>query len=169
AVGRPFSARRAWALIMLAAGKTPDGIDASTRSKLRRQLRDHDLWSIRSKLVKRGQRITLRAHSSDVARLESEPGATQTGARCAVEAGLRLLAPNAPLELYVDQAMADRLVRKYRLVASRQPNVILRIVSDEVRAWISGPLAPRQAIALDLAEDLDPRAQDVAREALSGS
>ncbi len=168
-VGRPFSSRRAWALIMLAAGSAPGGIDPSTLSKLRRQLRDHDLWSMRSKLVRRGDRLQLRAHSSDLVRLELEPGAIRTGARCAAEAGLGLLAPDAPVELYVDRATADRLVRKYRLIASRQPNLVLRIVTDEVRAWIRGSLAPRTAIALDLAEDLDARAQDVAREALSGS
>jgi hypothetical protein len=53
AVGRPFSPRRAWALILLAAGETPRGVDAATKSKLRRLLRDRDLWSMRARLIDR--------------------------------------------------------------------------------------------------------------------
>jgi excisionase family DNA binding protein len=166
AVGRPFSARRAWAIILLASGEDPSGIDASTRSKLRRLLREHDLWSMRAKFVYRAQRRPLRAHSSDIARLEAEPGLVRTGARCAAEAGLGLIAPDAPLELYADRATAERLTQRYRMAPSQRPNVVLRILPDEVRAWLRGPLAPRPAIALDLADDQDSRAQEVAREAL---
>jgi len=78
-----------------------------------------------------------------------------------------LVAPDAPLELYVDLATGDRLAKRYRLAPSPRPNVVLRIVPNEVRAWLQGPLAPLPAIALDLADDLDSRAQDAAREALS--
>jgi hypothetical protein len=154
-------------MILLAAGEDPRGIDASTRSKLRRLLRDRDLWSMRAKLVGRAIRRPLRAHSSDIAKLEVEPGVVRTGARCAADAGLVLVAPDAPLELYVDLATGDRLAKRYRLAPSPRPNVVLRIVPDEVRAWLHGPLAPLPAIALDLADDLDSRAQDAAREALS--
>jgi len=31
--GRPFSPRRAWALLLLAAGDNPPGLDATTKSK----------------------------------------------------------------------------------------------------------------------------------------
>lgn len=167
AIGRPFSPRRAWALILLVAGEDPGGIDASTKSKLRRVLRDRDLWSMRAKFVDRAEKLSLRAHSSDIVKMDAEPGVVRTGARCAAEAGLGLVAPDAPLELYVDRATADRLIKRYRLAPSPRPNVVLRIVPDEVRAWLHGPLAPRPAIALDVADDLGPRAQDVAREALS--
>jgi excisionase family DNA binding protein len=167
AAGRPFSPRRAWALILLEAGENPRGIDASTKSKLRRVLRGHDLWSMRSKLVDRAERRPLRAHSSDVAKIEAEPGVVRTGARCAADAGLGLIAPDAALELYLDRATAGRVVERYRLAPSPRPNVVLRIVTDEVRAWLRGPFAPPPAIALDLADGADSRAQDVAREALS--
>lgn len=166
-VGRPFSARRAWALILIAAGDEPNDIDASTRSKLRRLLRERDLWSIRARLASRSQRWLLRAHSSDLARIEAEPGVIGTGARHAVEIGLGLVAPDAPVEMYLDRATADRLVDRYRLAPSGQPNVIFRVLPGEVGSWVRGPLAPWPAIALDLAEDQDPRSQQVAREVLS--
>jgi excisionase family DNA binding protein len=167
AAGRPFSPRRAWAILLLAAGEDPHGIDASTRSRLRRLLRERDLWSMRAKLVDRAERRSLRAHSSDIAKLEAEPGIVRTGARFAAEAGLGLIASDAPLEIYVDRATADRLIARYRLARSPRPNVVLRVVPDEVRAWLHGPMAPRPAIALDLAEDRDARTRDVARAALS--
>jgi excisionase family DNA binding protein len=166
-VGRPFSARRAWGLILLASGENPPGLDQSTKSKLRRVLREHDLWSIRSRLAGRAERKGFRAHSSDLSRLDAEPDIVASGARHAAEVGLGLVAADAPVEAYVDHRGADRLVEKYRLTTSARPNVILRVVPDKVRPWLDARIAPRLAMALDLAEDADPRSQDVAREALA--
>jgi len=166
-MGRPFSAGRAWGLILLAGGQNPPGLDPSTKSKLRRVLRGHDLWSIRSKLAGRAERRRFRAHSSDLPRIDAEPGIVGTGPRYAAEAGLGLIANDAPVEIYVDRRLADQLVKKYRLAASLRPNVLLRVVPDKVRPWLDARIAPRLAVALDLAEDPDPRSQDVAREALA--
>ncbi len=164
--GRRFSPRRAWALILLADGIVPPGLDAPTRSRLRSVARQ-GLWGIRARLASRAERRNLRAHSSDLARLAAADGTVRTGPRFASEAGLGLVAPDAAVELYVDAAMARRLERQYSLRPSNDPNVLLRVVPDEVRAWLAGPVAPRSAVALDLAEDRDPRSQAVAREALS--
>jgi excisionase family DNA binding protein len=167
AVGRPFSPRRAWAMILLAAGENPPGLDASTKSKLRRLLRERDLWSMRARFAERAERRPLRAHSSDIPRIEAESDIIRTGARHAAAAGLGLVAPEAPLELYVDRKTADRLIERYRLVPSTRPNVLLRVIPDDVRHWLNDSVAPRPAIALDLAEDRDPRSQQVAREVIS--
>lgn len=164
--GRPFSPRRAWALILLAGGETPPGLDAVTLSKLRAVLRDRDLWSMRSRLGSRAKSRDLRAHSSDLARLESESGVVLTGGRHAREAGLSLVAPDAPVELYTDERTADRLAARYVLRPSDRPNVRLRVLPPVAAGWLRGRVAPRAAVALDLAEDLDPRAQAAAREAL---
>jgi excisionase family DNA binding protein len=165
--GRRFSPRRAWALILLAGDVVAPGLDYTTLSRLRSVLHRQDLWILRSKLSSRAERRSLRAHSSDVARLLTEASVVRTGPRAAAEAGLGLVAPEAPIELYVDGATADRLVEHYSMRPSETPNVVLRVVPDEVRAWLHEPLAPRAAVALDLADDHDPRAQQVARDALS--
>ena len=165
--GRPFSARRGWALLLLAAGLEPAGLPPDVRSKLRRHLRERDLWAQRARFATRSERHVLRAHSSDVARIAVDPEVVRSGAGAAADAGLPLVAPGAPLELYVDAATADRLVATYRLTPSPRGNVTLRVVSDEVRAWLTGPVAPWPAVALDLAEDGDPRSRDVARAALT--
>jgi excisionase family DNA binding protein len=163
ASGRAFSPRRAWGLILLAAGLVPTDLDAVTLSKLKRVLREKDLWSIRQRLASRADRQEFRAHSSDLRRLAAEPDVVLTGARHAAQAGLNLVAPDAPVELYVDARTADRLVQRYRLRSSDRPNVVLHVVPAEVRPWLAGPIAPRPAVALDLADDRDPRSQDVAR------
>jgi excisionase family DNA binding protein len=167
AVGRPFSPRRAWAILLIADGQDPPGLDASTRSKLRRLLRERDLWSMRARLVGRAQRLPFRAHSSDLPRIDAERGVVRTGARHAAAAGLGLVVSDARVELYVDRKAADRLVRRFRLASSTRPNVLLRVVPDDVRGWLTGSVAPRPVVALDLAEDRDSRSQQVAREALS--
>lgn len=89
-----------------------------------------------------------------------------TGARHAADVGLGLVASDAPLEVYVDHATADRLVLRYRLRPSDRPNVVLHVVPSEVRGWLKGRVAPPDAVALDLADDRDPRSQEVAREFL---
>jgi excisionase family DNA binding protein len=164
--GRPFAPRRAWALILLAGGSTPPGVDAVTLSKLRAVLRARDLWSLRSRLGARAGRRDLRAHSSDLARIEAEDGVVLTGARHAREAGLGLVAPEAPVEAYVDEATADRLAARYALRPSERPNVRLRVLPPGIAGWLDGRIAPRLAVALDLAEDRDARARAAAREAL---
>jgi excisionase family DNA binding protein len=169
AVGRPFSPRRAWALILLASGLVPPGLDPVTLSKLRRVLREKDLWSIRPRFASRAERRELRAHSSDLARIEAEPGVVLTGARHAAAAGFSLIASDAPVEIYLDVPTAERLVAQYRLSPSDRPNVVFHVVPSEVRSWINGPVAPRPAVALDLADDRDPRSQQVAREFLAGA
>lgn len=164
--GRPYSPRRAWALILLAGGTVPNGLDPVTLSKLRAVLRDRSLWQIRTRLGRRAKSRDLRAHSSDLARLEIEEGVLLTGARHAPDVGLGLVAPDAPVELYVDAATADRLVARYALRPSERPNVRLRVLPPGVMRWLAGRVAPRLAVALDLAEDRDPRAQAVAHQAL---
>jgi excisionase family DNA binding protein len=169
ASGRPFSARRGWALLLLAAGLEPVGLPSDARSKLRRVLRERDLWAMRARFGTRAEQRVRRAHASDLARIAADPAVVRSGVGAAADAGLPLVAPGAPLELYVDAAAAERLIDRYRLSPSPRGNVTLRVVPDEVRAWLTGPVAPWPAVALDLAEDADPRSRDVARAALSRS
>lgn len=142
------------------------GIDAVTRSKLRRLLAERSLWSLRAKLAPRAERRNLRAHSSDLDRIEAEPGMIPTGPRAASAARLSLIGGDAPLQFYVDEGLAPKLARRYVMRESRHPNVVLRVVPDEPFSWLRGPVAPALAVALDLAEDADPRSQQVAREVL---
>jgi excisionase family DNA binding protein len=166
-VGRPLSPRRAWGLILLAGGEDPRALDAVTKSKLRRMLRERDVWSMRARLSGRAKRLDLRAHPSDLRRIEDEPGVVRTGPRFAAGAGIPLVAADATPEYYVDGRTADRLITTYRLTSTFDPNVVLRIVPDDVWPWMALPLAPRIAIALDVAEDHDARSRDAAHSVLA--
>ena len=86
--GRPFSARRGWALLLLAAGLEPVGLPPDARSKLRRVLRERDLWAMRARFAPRAERLVLRAHTSDLARIAADPEAVRSGAGAAADAGL---------------------------------------------------------------------------------
>ncbi|MEO7250967.1 MAG: type IV toxin-antitoxin system AbiEi family antitoxin [Candidatus Limnocylindrales bacterium] len=169
AAGRPFSPTRAWALILLASGDAAPALNPSTLSKLRRILRERDLWSMRTRLRSRAERRELRAHSSDLARIDVEADVVRTGGRHAAAAGFGLVAPDASVELYVDGPLADDLVDRYRLRTSDRPNVVLHVIPTEIRGWLAGPIAPKAAVALDLAEDRDPRSQEVAHAYLRGT
>jgi len=163
--GQPFSPQRAWGLLVLADGEPAPWLDSVSRSKLRAVLRDRSLRELRSRLGRRSERHALRAHPSDLRRLADEPGVMRSGVPAAREIGLELIASEV-LDAYVPERRFDRLVRRYRLRPSRDPNVILRRLPDLDFGWESRTVAPAAAVAIDLAEDPDPRSQEAADQAL---
>lgn len=163
--GQPFSPRRAWGLLLLADDEPAPWLDPVSRSKLRAILRDRSLRELRSRLERRAERHAFRAHPSDLARLVSEPGVMRSGASAARDVGVDLVASDF-LDAYVPGRQFDRLVRRYRLRPSREPNVILRRLPDVPFGWESRAVAPAAAVAIDLAEESDPRSQEAAERAL---
>ena len=163
--GQPFSPQRAWGLLLLADGEPAPWLDPVSRSKLRAVLRDRSLRELRSRLGRRSERNALRAHPSDLRRLADEPGVMRSGVSAAREIGMELIASEV-LDAYVSERRFDRLVRRYRLRPSRDPNVILRRLPDLDFGWESRTVAPAAAVAIDLAEDPDPRSQEAAEQAL---
>ena len=163
--GQPFSPQRAWGLLLLADGEPAPWLDPVSRSKLRAVLRHRSLRELRSRLGRRSERNALRAHPSDLRRLADEPGVMRSGVSAAHETGLELIASEV-LDAYVSERRFDRLVRRYRLRPSRDPNVILRRLPDLDFGWESRTVAPAAAVAIDLAEDPDPRSQEAADRAL---
>lgn len=163
--GQPFSPQRAWGLLLLADGEPAPWLDPVSRSKLRAVLRDRSLRELRSRLGRRSERNALRAHPSDLRRLADEPGVMRSGVSAAREIGLELIASEV-LDAYVSERRFDRLVRRYRLRPSRDPNVIMRRLPDLDFGWESRTVAPAAAVAIDLAEDPDPRSQEAADQAL---
>lgn len=162
--GRPLSSAHAWGLIALAEGLPAAWLDASNRSRLRRLLREHDLQDIFPTLVRRGRRLNLRAHPSDLVRIAAEPEVVRTGVSAAMEYGLEIVAPGV-LEAYVPAARLLALERRYRLKPSTDANLILHIVDGP---WTFAPdqrVAPRLAAVLDLLDD-DERSRQAARRAL---
>jgi hypothetical protein len=163
--GRPYSPAHAWGLIALAEGEPAPWLDASNRSRLRRLLREHDLQDILPALVRRGRRLKLRAHASDLVRIEAEPDVVRSGVSAAVEHGLEIVAPGV-LEAYVPARRLSQIERRYRLRSSADANVILHVVDGP---WPFAPdqrVAPRLAAVLDLLDHDDERSRRAGRHAL---
>lgn len=163
--GRPFSPRRAWGLLFLADGEAAPWLDPVSRSKLRAILRGRSLRQLRPRLERRAERHALRAHPSDLSWLASEPGVMRSGSSAAREVGVGLVASEF-LDAYVPASRFDRLIRRYRLRPTREPNAILRRLPDLAIGWESRAVAPAAAVAIDLAEEPDPRSQEAADRAL---
>lgn len=163
--GRPHSPAHAWGLIALAEGEDPKWLDSSNRSRLRRLLREHDLQDILPSLARRGRRLELRAHASDLSRIEAEPDVVRSGASAASEYHLEIVAPGV-LEAYVPARRLSQLERRYRLKPSADANVILHVVDDPWPFASNQRVAPRLAAVLDLLNHDDERSRRAGQRAL---
>ncbi len=163
--GRPYSSAHAWGLIALAEGEPAPWLDASNRSRLRRLLREHDLQDILPALVRRGRRLKLRAHASDLPRIEAEPGVVRSGASAALEHGLEIVAPGV-LEAYVPARRLSQIERRYRLKPSADANLFLHVVDGPWPFASEQRVAPRLAACLDLLDHDDERSRRAGRRAM---
>jgi excisionase family DNA binding protein len=163
--GRPYSPAHAWGLIALADGEQAKWLDSSNRSRLRRLLREHDLQDILPSLARRGRRLELRAHVSDLPRIEAEADVVRSGVSAASEHSLEIVAPGV-LEAYVPARRLSQLERRYRLKPSADANVILHVVDGPWPFASDRRVAPRLAAVLDLLDHDDERSRRAAQRAL---
>ncbi|MGH2975982.1 MAG: type IV toxin-antitoxin system AbiEi family antitoxin [Solirubrobacterales bacterium] len=153
-------------MIALAEGEVPKWLVASNRSRLRRRLSEHDLQDIVPALSRRARRLKLRAHASDLPRIQAEQGVVLSGVSAASEHGLAIVAPGV-LEVYVPAGRLSDLERRYRLKPSADPNVILHVIDGPWPFAQDQRIAPRLAAVLDLLDDDDERSRRAAHDALA--
>jgi excisionase family DNA binding protein len=168
--GRPFAAHNAWALLLLASGKTVEGIDPSVRSRLRRALRVDGLEKLAPRLGRRGESQCFDGHPGELRYLLEDPAFLRTGISAAGEHGFDLVA-GQEADGYVAAGGLQKLVADHALstVDFGAGNVRIRVVTDKAWDHLAGlELAPIAAVAIDLAEDNDPRSVDVGSRALRG-
>jgi hypothetical protein len=163
--GRPYSPPHAWGVIALAEGENPEWLDSSNRSRLRRLLREQDLQDILPSLARRGRRLELRAHASDLPRIEAEPDVVLSGVSAASEYLLEIVAPGV-LEAYIPARRLSQLERRYRLKPSSDANLILHVVDGPWPFALDRRVAPRLAAVLDLLDHDDERSRRAAHRAL---
>ena len=157
--GRPFEPHNAWAVLLLASNQDVGEIDASVRSRLRRALRVEGLEKFVPRLVRRAESQRFDVHPGELRYLLDDSAFLRTGISAAGEYGFDLLAGHEA-DGYVVAGGLRGLVEKHALVAADRGagNVRVRVVPD--KAWshlIGAELAPLAAVAIDLAEDPDPR------------
>jgi excisionase family DNA binding protein len=166
--GRPFAPHNAWALLLLASGQRVDGIDPTVRSRLRRAIALDGLEKVGARLGLRAESRLLQAHPGELKHLLDDPAFLRTGISAAGEYGLDLLSGEEadgylPAERLTEFTSAHALAPKVDAAA----NVRVRLVPDSAW-WLleDERVAPIAAVALDLAEDPDPRSSQAGTEAL---
>lgn len=156
--GRRFSPQNAWALLLLASHENVEGIDPSVRSRLKRALSREGLAKLGPRLARRARALSFSAHPGELSHLLEDPAFLRSGISAAGDHGLDLIA-GREADGYLAMAELDAFVARHALEpAGIEGNVRLRVVPDEVGRFLTGrDIAPRAAVALDLAEEFDPR------------
>jgi excisionase family DNA binding protein len=168
AAGRPLTARNAWALLSMASGELPPGLDVHARWRIGQSLDRHRLADLESRLERRARVHYLWALPGELRPLRAGQDVVLSGSSAAGELNLELLAPDT-VDAYVPARSLEGLTGEHGLepVAASEANVILRSVPDD--AWVldGRRIAPRAAVGLDLAAYPDSRSARIGAELLA--
>jgi excisionase family DNA binding protein len=158
--GRRFTPRNAWAVLLLASGEDPPRLDPSVRSRLRRALALEGLSDLAPRLGNRADVSVYRAHPGEVGYVVEDKALMLSGTSAAGSMGLGLLA-NREADGYIAQAQLQRFIDEHALSPGAvDGNVRLRVVPDDIWQDLAGrSVAPPAAVALDLADEPDPRSE----------
>lgn len=165
--GRRFTPQNAWALLMLASGEDAPPLDPSVRSRLKRSLALEGLRALAPRLRARANVSSYKAHPGEIPYVLEDKALVRSGISAVGSLPLDLL-PGREADGYIAQSEAQGFISQHALSpAEIDGNVLLRIVPDDAWSAISGRFAaPPAAIALDLADELDPRSQAAGKELL---
>ncbi|MBS1860231.1 MAG: hypothetical protein JSS68_00825 [Actinobacteria bacterium] len=160
--GRRFAPRNAWALLDLASGAKAVPVDPPVRSRLRRSVSLEGLGALAQRLERRAEVARFRAHPGEIARVHADRRLVASGVSAARQVGLDVVA-GREVDGYVSASVLDQLVVEHGLAPASmsEANIALRIVPGDVwEDFLAGrPHAPAAVVALDLAEEPDPRSQ----------
>jgi hypothetical protein len=166
--GRPLSARSAWGLLDLAAGRAPD-LSPSERSRARRRLKElvehpEPEALLRSWLPLRARRLVYRVSPRDVSELRQDARLRLSG----ISHPRSEISAADAVEGYIHARDVADLVRDYLLIESEdgQGNVIMHVPAG--REPDAVPVETSLALAADLTEHRssreDGRAAELVRE-----
>lgn len=158
--GRRFTPQNAWAVLLLASGEDSPKLDPSVRSRLRRALALEGLGDLAPRLGHRADVSMYRTHPGEVKYVVEDKALVPSGISAAGSMGIGLLA-NREADGYIARSQLQRFMDEHALSPSGiDGNVRLRVVPDEVWQNLAGrSVAPRAAVALDLADEADPRSE----------
>lgn len=137
--GRPLSAARAWTAL---------------RTELPRTLDDASVLAIRVR--RRAERRPSRVLPGDLERYRQDSRCVQSGS--AVASRLAPVSDGPPHSSYVRRSDYEEVARDYALADdAANPNVILRIVDDDVWPFADLAEAPPVVALVDLVDERDDR------------
>jgi hypothetical protein len=157
--GRPLKARNAWAMLLAASGdEPPKEIDAMALWRIRRSLAYPGLAAMRPRLKGRAEPHAKWAPAGELRALREDRRLVLSGSSAAGALGLQLVAPDA-IDAYLPLEALESVVREHGLqdAPSAEANVLLRAVPAEAWMLDGRKVAPRAAVALDLASYPDAR------------
>lgn len=158
-VGRPWSAASAWAALELAAGRKLE-LSPVERSRARKRLAESGLDGLVSRLRARSDSHEMYVHPSALVRLGAEPGVVRGGVSAVDEYDVDLIAGDEA-EVYVRASQLADVVDRYALDDNPdRPNVVVRVVDDEVWPFDDDArVAPWSVVAVDLLDSRNERSQ----------
>lgn len=164
--GRHLQPQNAWAALELASGIPPSWISFDKARRLAQLLDDQGLLRLAPRLGSRARTQRFYGHPGTLQRLAAVPEIRLTGISAARSNGLGIVGGQA-VDAYIAANALDDVITRFALEPrSDTGNVSLRAVPAELdfRADTPTPLA---AVALDLAEETDPRSAEVGTQALT--
>lgn len=164
--GRPFEPGNAWGVLFLASGLGAAWLEPSVRWRLKQGLAFRGLAGLRPRLGRRAELHRFYAHPGELRHLRARPDLVKSGISAAGHYELGLV-PGAEVDGYVPARALKRMQHDHALepVQMGQGNVVLRAVPDQ--AWqinTEDEVAPIAAVAVDLAEDHDPRSSRIGED-----
>lgn len=156
--GRRFSPQNAWAMLSLASGEDVGEIDPSVRSRLKRALAREGLAQLVPRLAHRAEVLSFSAHPGEISHLLKDSEFVRSGISAAGDQDFGLVS-GREADGYLHKAKLKDFASRHALErAGLEGNVRLRLVPKEAWRFLQGRrVAPRAAVALDLAEESDPR------------
>ncbi|MGN6586111.1 MAG: hypothetical protein ACTHKT_01395 [Solirubrobacterales bacterium] len=154
-------------MLMLASGEDAPQLDPSVRSRFKRGFALEGLQALAPRLRNRAEIFMYKAHPGEVPYVLEDDALVPSGISAGGAFNLELL-PGREADGYVARSKLGGFIAQHALSpAGIDCNVRLRVVPDEVWSNLSGrSFAPRAAVALDLADELDPRSKAVGEDLL---
>lgn len=168
--GRALAARTAWAALFEASGEKASWLDAHTRSRLRKWLREQQIDAIARACRRRGDRYAFRVLPAYQDRLLTADRVTRGGLSAAADAGADLVVMSGVAtasEMYCDEQTLAALVKKFGLTDTGKPNVVVRVPRWNDGRLLAGNALPAAVIAVDLMEAGDFRTRRAGRDLLA--
>jgi hypothetical protein len=149
--------------LILASGEDPQ-VDPVVRSRLKRALLLEGLRGLAPRLLNRAEVALYKSHPGEIPYILEDEALMRSGISAAGSVGSDLLA-GREVDGYVAEAELEKFLSRHALspaAGDAKGNVRLRVVPDDV--WnsldFSGrSVAPKTAVALDLAGERDARSQ----------
>lgn len=167
--GRPLAPRNAWRVLLSASGGGHDPrANAADRWRSREALKRYGLDGLRPRLANHAEVSAYWALAGELRALHERNDVVWGGLSAAGGHDLGLLSDDR-VDAYLPASLLPSIVSDHALalVRRRDANVILRAVPDD--AWLldAPGLAPAAAVALNLADDADPRLARVGHELIA--